>query len=257
MLRVVVLLSCIMSLPLYAASFNCDKASSGIEKMICNNAEISSADEALAKRYSEVKGKAKRPDLLTNNQLEWLSQRNSCKSEACVLEEYKSRIEFIGGWLDYEEKTLPKPGGEVQCTDRPECWPEGSAMHTGLVIAEKRRKVSSQLEVKLADLIALLASSPDNNGDIYPDSRTISALKKQQPAWDQYATDECELIGSLTGAGGSWPSTYATRCKFNLMEERLRRINSSIKCIQKIPLEKRWLEQSSCLQQLAPLANKI
>lgn len=21
---------------------------------------------------------------------------------------------------------------DVECTDRPECWPEGSAMHTGL-----------------------------------------------------------------------------------------------------------------------------
>ncbi|MGM8229078.1 lysozyme inhibitor LprI family protein [Cellvibrio sp. ARAG 10.3] len=245
------------SLPICAASFDCNKAGSSIEKMICKNAEISSADETLAKRYGEVKSKAKRPDLLTNNQLEWLTKRNNCQSEDCVLEEYKNRIEFVNGWLDYEEKTLPKPGGEVQCTDRPECWPEGSAMHTGLVMAEKRRKISHQLETKHAELIALLAASPDHGGNVNPDSRIISALKKQQPAWEEYTTEECELIGSLTGAGGSWPSTYATRCKLNLMEERLRRINSSIKCIQKIPLEARWMDQSSCLQQLAPLANKV
>ncbi|RYY01752.1 MAG: DUF1311 domain-containing protein [Gammaproteobacteria bacterium] len=248
---------CVICISTQAASFDCNAAKSNVEKSICSNAEVSRADENLSKSYSEVKRKAQRPDLLTNNQLEWLKQRNNCKDESCLLKEYNSRIESVAGWLDYENKTYPKAGGEVQCTDKPECWPEGSAMNTGLTLVASLEKKSAQLESKHNELTALLSASPSYNGEKNPDSRVISALNALKISWIKYRSDECELIGSLTGAGGSWPSTYANRCEVNLTEERLNRISSSIKCIQKIPLEKRWMEQANCLQQLAPLANKL
>lgn len=241
----------------HGASFDCSLAKSSIEKLICANTELSIADEELSKTFNDMKIKAQRPDLLTKNQLDWLKLRDKCKEESCLIRAYKARNEFIRSWLEYEHKTLPKAGGEVQCTDRPECWPEGSAMHTGLTLLARLQKASAQLESKHAELIALLSSSPNHNGESIPDSRVISALKAQQDTWMKYRADECELIGSLTGAGGSWPSTYANECEVNLTDERLRRVKSAIKCIQKIPLEKRWMEQANCLQQLAPLANKL
>lgn len=240
----------------HGASFNCSLAKSRIEKSICANAVISNADEELSKSYKTVKSQAQMPGLLTQNQLEWLKRRDECKDDSCLTREYMTRKEFISNWLEYEKKTLPKADGEVQCTDRPECWPEGSAMNTGLTLVAALHKSSAQLDARHADLITLLSSSPNYNGDNYPDSRVISALKAQQATWVKYRDDECELIGSLTGAGGSWPSTYANECQVHLTEDRLRRVNSAIKCIQKIPLEKRWMEQADCLQQLAPLANK-
>jgi len=248
---------CDICLSVQAASFDCNAAKSTIEKSICSNSGVSHADESLSKSYNEVKSKAQRPDMLTNSQLEWLKHRNACKDERCLLNEYKSRIEFVAGWLDYENKTFPKAGGEVQCTDKPECWPEGSAMNTGLTLVTNLEKKSSQLESKHNELIAPLSASPNYKGEHYPDSRVIYALNALNISWVKYRSDECELVGSLTGAGGSWPSTYANKCEVNLTEERLRRISSSIKCIQKIPLKNRWMEQANCLQQLAPLSNKL
>ena len=254
---VLVLSLLIVSAPAFGASFDCSLAKSRIEKLICANAELSSVDKELSKTFFDMKSKSKRPDLLTKSQLEWLKNRDECKDEFCLIGEYKTRNEFISNWLEYENNTLLKAGGEVQCTDRPECWPEGSAMHTGLTLVAKLEEISAQLEFKHAELIALLSSSPNYNGESAPDSRVISALKAQQVTWVKYRADECELIGSLSGAGGSWPSTYSNECEVNLTEERLHRVKSAIKCIQKIPLEKRWMEQANCLQQLAPLANKL
>lgn len=85
----------------------------------------------------------------------------------------------------------------------------------------------------------------------------ISSLTDQQKYWATYIAAECDLIGTLSGAGGSWPSVYSNRCELNSNEERLKRINSAIKCVQKIPLENRWMDQTTCLQQLVPLANKL
>jgi uncharacterized protein YecT (DUF1311 family) len=145
---------------------------------------------------------------------------------------------------------------ETECTDRPECWPEGSSMHTGLLLVEKQKTVQKVLEAKHEQLVKLVSATASSDAKFHTDERLVEALKTQQSAWLKYRTDECELIGSLTGAGGTWPSTYANRCEVNLTEQRLRRVRSAIRCIEKIPTGKRLYEQNNCLQQLAPLANK-
>ena len=230
-----------------AASFNCEIAKSNIEKLICSNPEISSLDENLSKSYIDAKSKAQKPDFLTKDQIEWLERRNKCKDELCLKNEYKSRVEFLAKWSKYEN----------ECADRAGCWPSGSAMSTELLAREDAANKLSRLQKKHNELIKLWASSPNSSGEIMPESRVISALTAQQSSWEKYKVDECELIGSLTGAGGLWPSTHATICELNLIEVRLLSIDSAIKCIKKIPLEKRWMNQSSCLEQLAPMANKL
>ena len=144
---------------------------------------------------------------------------------------------------------------QVKCTDKPECWPEGSAMHTGLLLVEKQRAAEIALATKHEELIKLVLTSSVNG--ITVDERLLTALKTQQAAWLKYRTEECELIGSLTGAGGSWPSTYANQCETNHTQLRLRRISSAISCIEKIASDRRIFEQNRCLQQLAPLTNRM
>jgi uncharacterized protein YecT (DUF1311 family) len=143
---------------------------------------------------------------------------------------------------------------DVECTDRPECWPEGSSMRTGLLLVQQQQQVEILLASKHDELVKLVSSS--STDEIPVDGRLLAALKTQQVAWLKYRAEECELIGSLTGAGGTWPSTYANKCEANHTDQRLRRVRSAIRCIQKIPMENRRFEQNNCLQQLAPLTNK-
>jgi uncharacterized protein YecT (DUF1311 family) len=203
--------------------------------------------------YGDIKRQSRYANDLTKNQLAWLKERNSCKTDLCVLDKYRAREVELNSWL---LKEAVKASELENCTDRPECLPEGSAMRTGLTLVAELEKISAQLKAKHGELVALLSDSPDYNGDKYPGSRVISALVAQQVSWEKYRSDECELIGSLTGAGGTFPSTYANSCDVELTEWRLQLVNLALECVQQIPLEDRWAEQAECLQRLTTLAGR-
>ncbi len=143
---------------------------------------------------------------------------------------------------------------EAECADRPECWPAGSAMDIGLSLVKQQQQTEKILANKHRELIKLVASSAEGKFDT--SARVQAALKTQQAAWLKYRSEECELVGSLTGGGGSWPSTHANECEVNHTDQRLRRVRSAIRCIKRIPFENRLEKQNACLQQLAPLTNK-
>jgi uncharacterized protein YecT (DUF1311 family) len=148
-------------------------------------------------------------------------------------------------------------GGSASCTDRAECWPEGSAMYTGWRLVEKGNLVGKALERSHRALLAQVSATRSADGTIGTDGRLLAALETQHAAWLIYRDAECELVGSLTGSGGSWPSTYASQCAVNHLEQRLRRVRSARRCIGKLPVETRVYEQNNCLQQLAPLSNGV
>jgi uncharacterized protein YecT (DUF1311 family) len=129
-------------------------------------------------------------------------------------------------------------------------------MHTGLLLVERQKVVEKTLAQKHEELIKIVSSSTGPSGRVIGGERLLTALKTQHEAWLKYRTEECELIGSLTGAGGTWPSTYANKCEVNHTKQRLRRVRSAIRCVEKLPTDKRWYEQTDCLQQLAPLTNR-
>jgi|GEM_PF-2521525 len=77
-----------------AASFDCAKASTKVEKLICANAELSKLDEALAVEYADA---LKLPDTanLKTEQKSWLKGRNQCTDDTCIQAAYRQRIEAI------------------------------------------------------------------------------------------------------------------------------------------------------------------
>ena len=283
-----------------AASFNCSLAQAAIEKTICSNPEISKADETLSTLYGNIKKQTRYVDYLIKDQRDWLKERNSCKTESCILEKYKARFTKLNGWLQKEAKN---PQELVKCTDRPECWPEGSAGHASGTLRAMLQKTSAQLKTNYSQLISLLETiteaplsvanaitetyfemyKTDFATDALTDPErakerlqgvkmivqqtsrmelrslipavTSSALTDQQVSWEKYRSDECRLLGSLSGARGGWLSVYQTECDVNLTEARLRSVTSAIKCIEKIPFGSS--ERLDCLYQLAPLVNKL
>lgn len=133
-------------------------------------------------------------------------------------------------------------------------WPEGSAMNVGGKEAARRDAAEAMLS-KLEERLLEILSTPDaSSPPLPPDTALVASLRNQQAAWRQYVPKECRVVGDLTGAGGSWPSTYAVRCEANLMELRVRRTRAALRCIGAIPEASRRLNQSRCLYQLAPLA---
>jgi len=79
-----------------AASFDCTKASTKVEKMICANSELSILDEELNRAYFEAAQSLKNPDDLRGDQKIWLKyDRGGCKEVNCLLKKYNERIEYL------------------------------------------------------------------------------------------------------------------------------------------------------------------
>ena len=91
----------------HAASFDCKKASSPIEKQICRDPQLSKYDEDLAAAYSKALTDAADPAGIKRQQHQWLAEvRNQCDGIACLKEAYAARITQLAS---FKKIVIPKP----------------------------------------------------------------------------------------------------------------------------------------------------
>ncbi|WP_187673909.1 lysozyme inhibitor LprI family protein [Zestomonas carbonaria] len=80
-----------------AASFDCTKASTLVEKTICTDTQLSKADEQMARLYHKAIGfSAEGDNTIQSEQRRWLrAVRQECKSaknaSQCLVDKYSSR----------------------------------------------------------------------------------------------------------------------------------------------------------------------
>jgi uncharacterized protein len=88
-----------------AASFDCAKAVSKTEKMICSTPALSKADEVMAAAYKTAIGLASRfaPDDtkgIKEDQVAWLRERQrNCEDRPCLVDAYKERNEALAFYV--------------------------------------------------------------------------------------------------------------------------------------------------------------
>lgn len=96
-----------------AASFDCTKTTSQVEKLICSDRELSELDSNLGGLY---RSKSSSRPSAEADQKQWLRQRDFCKTADCVRAAYLKRINdlkltkdcpfdalaLIGGWVKTE-----------------------------------------------------------------------------------------------------------------------------------------------------------
>jgi uncharacterized protein len=76
-----------------AVSFDCGKATSTVEKLICGNDDLSKLDDNLSKTYQQAIEKSADKQKVTKDQRQWLKEvRNSCQDESCLGAAYQKRI---------------------------------------------------------------------------------------------------------------------------------------------------------------------
>lgn len=85
--------------PVLAAGFDCGKASTVVEKMICADQHLSALDGNLAQLYESALASTKDPHALRGEQRAWLQKaRNRCRDQECLARAYGSQIaKFRGG----------------------------------------------------------------------------------------------------------------------------------------------------------------
>jgi uncharacterized protein len=76
-----------------AASFDCAKAQSRVEKAICADAELSRLDDHLGRFYFAARERlAENASCAAADQREWIRRRNACADNACLKKEYLARL---------------------------------------------------------------------------------------------------------------------------------------------------------------------
>jgi uncharacterized protein YecT (DUF1311 family) len=77
----------------FAPSFDCAKASSSQERMICADRELSKLDVQMAGAYADARQKSTDANALKAEQKQWLKNtQRSCSDKACLIGAYTSRI---------------------------------------------------------------------------------------------------------------------------------------------------------------------
>ena len=94
-----------LSPSIYAASFDCTKASTSVEKMICKNPLLNKLDDALGSNYTDQVSNAmsaRERTSFQHKQKVWIQERNACTNEACLIKLYSSRVDELcpGGLKD-------------------------------------------------------------------------------------------------------------------------------------------------------------
>lgn len=78
------------------ASFDCAKASSPVEHLICSSPQSANADLRLASAYSAARAKSSDPAALKADQRNWMkSERDACADAACLLSVTEARIQKL------------------------------------------------------------------------------------------------------------------------------------------------------------------
>jgi len=97
MRTLIVIFPLLIGTPLtYGASFDCTKAGSHVEKLICSNTELSKLDEKLSIAYAQKQSSSKSKNELKSSQRRWLvEKRNTCADAPCIKKAYETRLNEI------------------------------------------------------------------------------------------------------------------------------------------------------------------
>ena len=87
----------LLALPVQAASFDCAKAGTKIEKLICGDAELSKLDEELNAAYKAAVQDKTKAKAVKQAQKQWMKERNGCEDAACVKGAYEARLSLLAG----------------------------------------------------------------------------------------------------------------------------------------------------------------
>lgn len=86
-------------------SFDCAKASTHIEKLICSDKELASLDRRLSEVYAELRSNQESGDYFKQEQKEWLLKtRAACTDSRCLASAYTARLEDMEAARQYLNK---------------------------------------------------------------------------------------------------------------------------------------------------------
>jgi uncharacterized protein len=101
-----------------AATFECKKASTFAEKVVCSDSRLSAMDDELGRLYKGALAGTPNNETLKSDQKAWLSLRDQCRDSDCIRKAYADRISALkgssAGTADSVTGTYKMKNGEVR-----------------------------------------------------------------------------------------------------------------------------------------------
>lgn len=192
----------ILTLPMGAAaqSFDCRKASTATEKMICADPEISTLDLQLAEKYKVLlSADAQNRNGVIAVQARWLIETRNVAARAAALKQaYKDRIEVLGF--------------AAECAT-------GSDAMTQMDMNSCESIAFDNSDAELAALYRKLLAQPE----VRSDKEAAAILKVSQDAWLKFRDAQCEWE-SVDSRGGTIHSMIVSGCARILTNERVKQL---------------------------------
>ncbi len=200
---------------IHAAGFDCGKASTEVEKLICSDDELSKLDDGLNAAYLEA---LKRTDLKKQkieNQRQWLKNvRNACQNAQCIKTAYEIRLKELRSLLS--DRTVPERSASSSRLNEQllQAAEQGSLNEVKMLLAKGAELNAKDNRGRTALMMAVLRKKPDivkflidRGTDVKAkdkDGQTVLslALGKNQP----------EIVQYLKAHGAKLPKVLVCAC---------------------------------------------
>lgn len=185
----------------HAASFDCGRAKTYVERTICADKDLSLLDETLDDAFVELVYKDA-PSGLRTSQKSWLALRDACPDAACIKRRYEQRIAELS--CDAQSPMAGSAIGSSQCS------------HFSLRLLE--RDLAS-----IEERHAKKVTESSNNIDY-----TARTLLTERKAWREYRTAQCALYGAIEGGSDGWKNALAGACEVEETKKRIAHLKNQI-----------------------------
>lgn len=199
----ILLLGC-FSTP-FAASFDCGKAQTLVEKAICQNPSLSALDVELAAVYQTALQSLPDKPALREQQRQWLlNTRNPCQNETCLKRAYQQRIDTLRT-LMYPHLERNKEGLSLRYE---RCMQQTEGVDHAMRACDyeetdfqewRMQRAYQQLRKHL-------------------DQAQTASLQEVQELWRRYRDTHCYFLLQIDH--GTLAQAMASNCVMNLTKER-------------------------------------
>jgi uncharacterized protein len=132
-----------------AASFDCGKAKTEVEKLICGDDELSKLDESLNEAYLRALNRADIKKQAIESQRQWLKyERDVCQNAECIKKAYETRIKELGWTSSFGIVIFRDPGRFTSFSKVPVKIPESEVVRPSEKMTQTRTEQQSDISVQ-------------------------------------------------------------------------------------------------------------
>lgn len=178
-----------------AAGFDCRRARTPVEKMICADAELSRLDSEMNDLYRQIRAETRGVDGESGREVDpiaaenarWLEGRNECRDPACIRSAYQQRIaQMRRDWA----QALPAPAQAAPAKDKYDYRYDRHGDFK-VFIADFRKAVAADDRAAVAKMTARPFADFSHGSSCLPGNDPCDAQQRKQSA---SARDAAEVV---------------------------------------------------------------